>query len=690
MWDKTTHDRVELNSSVRYLRGVGERRAEALARLGVLTIEDILLFFPRRYEDRRRLTPLDELRPGESVCAVAEVLALAIPEGPAPASALLSDGRAAVRAVWFNPHIGRVLKPGVRVALFGRVEYYNGIQLSNPEFEVLTDQPPQLVGRIIPIYPAAASLSQKRIQSLVDDVFKTYGDRLVDVLPAKIRKKYGMKGFREAVHELHHPSDARSWVKARNRLAFDELFLLQAGLLLRRASASAQRSVRSLSTGKHFEQFMKSLPFPLTRAQTRAIEEILEAMRGMRAMNRLLQGDVGSGKTLVALAAVLAAVDSGAQAVLMAPTGILAQQHYMTLHRLLAPLGICVGLLTGSLRAEERRTLLADLQAGELQVLVGTHAVFAEKVSFADLGLVVVDEQHRFGVLQKNALIAKGTAPHVLVMTATPIPRTLVLSVYGDLDVSVLDELPPGRKPVRTLSMKPEEEGALLTLIRTRVCLGQQVYWVCPLIEDSEEGRADLSSVSSCCERLAKLLPGVRIEMLHGRLPMEEKIAAMRRFAEGEIDLLVATAVIEVGMDVPNATLMVIEDAGQFGLAQLHQLRGRVGRGEAESLCVLLEGQETTPEGRERIEAMLHLSDGFALAEADLKQRGPGEVCGVRQHGVTDFRVANLMRDHKILDLARREAQSLLREDPALDTEPLFRAALMRRLGKTLQLAGTA
>ena len=688
MWDRTTHDRVGLGSSVRYLHGVGERRAEALARLDVLTIGDILFFFPRRYEDRRRLTPLDELHPGETICAIAEVLSLSLPGGPAPASALLTDGRATVRAIWFNPHIGKLLKPGVRLALCGRVEYYNGIQLNNPEFEVLTDQPPQLIGRIVPIYPATAALPQRRIQTLVDDALNTYAGRLVDFLPAKIRARYGMKGLQEAVCELHHPQDAESWLKARNRLAFDELFLLQTGLLLRRGSE--QSPAPSLIPGKTFERFMAALPFPLTGAQRRSIDEILQDMRETKAMNRLLQGDVGAGKTLVAVAAILAAADSGAQAALMVPTGILAQQHYLTLERTLAPLGIKAGLLTGSLRGEERRSLLDALQAGKLQVLVGTHALFAEGVNFANLGLAVVDEQHRFGVLQKNALIAKGTSPHVLVMTATPIPRTLVLSVYGDLDVSVLDELPPGRKPIRTICLGPEEEGRLLKLIRERVRQGQQVYWVCPLIEDSEEGRADLSSVTSCYERLSKLLPDVSIEMLHGQLSMEEKAAVMKRFAAGETSLLVATVVIEVGVDVPNATLMIIEDAGQFGLAQLHQLRGRIGRGEAESLCVLLGGQGTTPEGHERIEAMLRLPDGFALAEADLEQRGPGEVCGVRQHGVTDFRVANLVRDRKILDLARKEGQALLAEDPTLETEPLFREELMRRLGKTLHLAGTA
>ena len=358
---------------------------------------------------------------------------------------------------------------------------------------------------------------------------------------------------------------------------------------------------------------------------------------------------------------------------------------------MLDPLGIRVGLLTGSARAEERRATLDALstkdEAKRLQVLVGTHAIFSEGVRFHQLGLAVVDEQHRFGVLQKSALISKGLSPHVLVMTATPIPRTLTLSVYGDLDVSVLDELPPGRKPIRTVSMR-SDDSALPELIRRHVRQGQQGYWVCPLIEEGEA--RPLGDVTSCAERLSRILPDVRIGVMHGRLPVEEKAAMMRRFSDGEVDLLVSTVVVEVGVDVPNATVMVIEDAGQFGLAQLHQLRGRIGRGGAESVCVLLEDGNTTLEGHERIEAMLRTTDGFALAEADLRQRGPGEVCGVRQHGVTDFRVADLVRDRKILALARAEAQALLGDDPTLRSEPRLLAELMRKLGKTLHLAGTA
>lgn len=681
-----------LTSSIRYLKGVGARVAELLARLGVHTVEDILYFFPRRYEDRRGLVPLRELRIGTTASALAEVRAVSSSASRfgGPASAVLDDGSASIRAVWFNPHAARYLKPGMKLALYGRVEYYNGVQLTNPEFEVLeAGQPPELVGHIVPVYPTVAFLTQKRLRRLVDTALEEYGGSLDDFLPRRIRERHGMKGLTAALRELHHPSDPESWLRARNRLAFDELFLLQTGLAMRHAADAAlpERSL-SLAPGQKFHTFERSLPFSLTPAQQRVIGEIFRDLESPIPMNRLLQGDVGSGKTLVAVAAILAAVDSGAQAVLMAPTEVLAQQHYIRIGRMLEPLGVRTALLTGTLHAPERRALLQTLGAGEVHLLIGTHAVFTDEVNFLKLGLTVVDEQHRFGVRQKNALIAKGVSPHVLVMTATPIPRTLVLSVYGDLAVSTLDELPPGRQPVETLHMRTTDEAALFRLIEGRVQAGQQVYWVCPLIDD-EEGQG-LDSVTSRCQRLASALPGARIGVLHGRLPIEEKTSVMQDFAQRGLDLLVATVIIEVGLDIPEASMMVISDAGQFGLAQLHQLRGRIGRGTAKGLCVLLEGEATTPEGRERIETMLSTSDGFAVAEADLQQRGPGEVCGVHQHGVTDFRVANLLKDQKLLELARLESRQLLAEDPELTGEPLLRSELRRRLGASLELAGTA
>ncbi len=684
---------TDLASPVRFLRGVGEKRAQAFARLGVFTVEDLLLFFPRRYEDRRVLTPLGALRPDTFAAVTAEVVSLS--SGPAghragPVSALLTDGGALVRAVWFNnPRLERLFRPGVRLALYGRVEYRGALQLTNPEFEILEGEEAASVGRIVPIYPLAAPLSQKWVRRLIDDALEAHCGDLADFLPPPLRGRHGMKALPEAVRELHHPRDGDSWLKARNRLAFDELFLLQAGLLLRRKAEAAPKNAVPIQPGYRFGAFTgPDLPFTPTGAQRRAIAEILGDMNASTPMNRLLQGDVGSGKTFVAAAAVLAAADSQVQSVIMAPTEILAQQHHSRLRKLFGPWGVETVLLTGGLRAAERRDVRDAVREGRAQVIVGTHALFGDEVVFAKLGLVIVDEQHRFGVLQKRDLISKASAPHVLVMTATPIPRTLVLSVYGDLQVSVLDELPPGRRPVATRRAGAGGERALLSLVRERVRLGQQVYWVCPLIEEGEEG--DSRAVLSRFDRLSRLLPEVRTALLHGHLPPKEKEDVMRRFSEGETDLLVATVVIEVGLDVPNATVMIVEDAGRFGLAQLHQLRGRVGRGHADSVCILFEGRRTSREGRERIETVLRTSSGFDLAEADLRQRGPGEVCGIRQHGVTDFRVADLVRDHKILDLARLEAGRLLEADPELERAPLLRRELGRRLGKALNLAGTA
>ena len=683
----------ELTLSIRFLRGVGEKRAQAFARLGVFTVEDLLFFFPRRYEDRRTLTPLGDLRPDTFSAVVAEVASLsARPAGyrSGPFSISLTDGVSCVRAVWFNnPRLELQLRPGMRLALYGRVEYRGGLQLTNPEFEILEGEGAASVGRIVPVYPLAVPLSQRWTRRLVGAVLESYGGELTDFLPDSLRKRHGMKALPDAVRELHCPEDRDSWLRARNRLAFDELFLLQIGLLLRRRTYAASGHAVPIRPGRKFQALMgPGLPFVPTGAQRRAVAEILGDMNSRTPMNRLLQGDVGSGKTFVASAAILAAADSGVQSVFMAPTEILAQQHYFNLKRMFEPQGIETVLLTGGQRVAERRSTAEAIRDGSAQVVVGTHAVFGDEVGFARLGLVIVDEQHRFGVLQKNSLIAKASAPHVLVMTATPIPRTLVLSIYGDLEVSLLDELPPGRTPIKTIRMDAGMEKTLLDLVREQIRRGRQVYWVCPLIEDEEQGES--RAVVSCFDRLSRLLPEARIAMLHGRLPMEEKENIMRDFSGGKTDLLVATVVIEVGLDVPNAAVMIVEDAGRFGLAQLHQLRGRVGRGRAEGVCILLEGGETSPEGRGRIEAMLRTTSGFDLAEEDLKQRGPGEVCGIRQHGVTDFHVADLVRDGRLLSLARDEARKLLEADPQLESTPLLREELDRKLGKTLELAGTA
>ncbi|MDR3229967.1 MAG: ATP-dependent DNA helicase RecG, partial [Synergistaceae bacterium] len=573
---------MTLSRPVRYVRGVGEARERALARLGIKTVEDLLFFFPRRYEDRRELTRLAALVPGTTASVVATVVLFekrpTSRRGLEVATAVLSDGRDVVRAVWFNmPRIGDAITPGRRVALYGRVEKRGDLQLTSPEFEVLDEDDPQSVGRIVPVYPATAGLSAKWVRRIVWSVVEDCLSELEDFVPLPIRQKYRFTDLSTSVAELHQPQDRKTWLAARNRLAFDEFFLLQTGLLLRRERRSAlgprsQKSSGILVAGEKFHSFMQILPFQLTQAQSRVIREIAADLASGTPMNRLLQGDVGSGKTAVAAASLLIAADGGAQSAFMAPTEILAQQHFFRLREMLSSTGVSVELLTGSLSAGERKGVLDAISSGAARIVVGTHAIFGAKVVFDRLELVVVDEQHRFGVLQKNALRAKGRSPHVLVMTATPIPRTLTLSIYGDLDVSVLDELPPGRKPVKTIHLRSSQRKRLLGFIRDTVRQGGQAYWVCPLIEESEN--MDLTAAISRLRSLTEELPDLRVALIHGQLPRGERESVMRAFAAGDVDLLVATSVIEVGVDVSNAVVMVIEDAARFGAAQLHQLRG--------------------------------------------------------------------------------------------------------------------
>ena len=686
MSDKNNPPR--LSSPITLIDGIGPKKAEAFSHLGVHTLEDMFYFMPRRYEDRRTPKPLDSLTRGEYECAYAVVSEIGADYDKT--RAIITNNSGSAEVIWFTDKIASFLREGMRLALYGKIDERSIVpRFVHPEFEILKPHStPTIIGKVFPIYPATADLNQRTIRKFVDSALASFSEEcLKDFLPRRVLKHYGMMSLREAILQLHNPSDERTFIRARNRLAFDEFYLLQAGVIMRRSLYSSSVKAKPLKPGEKFRAFMDTLPFSLTDAQRAAGYEVLEDMDSNTPMNRLLQGDVGSGKTIVAVIAVLAACDSGAQAAFMAPTEILAAQHYITLRKILEPLGLNVALLTGSLRASERRRILEGLSIGSVDAVVGTHALFSGDVEFANLGLAIVDEQHRFGVLQRGALAAKGQAPHVLAMTATPIPRTLIMSVYGGLGVSVLNELPPGRKEIHTISLIPPEAPKVYAMISERVKKGEQVYWVCPLIDDGER---DLASVSSVYARLRNILPDLKISMLHGRMSVDEKSRVMQSFAEGKIDLLVATVVIEVGVDVPNATMIVIQDAGQYGLAQLHQLRGRVGRGEAQSLCVLLENAGITPEGRERVGAMVECSDGFELAEQDLRARGPGEVCGTHQHGVTDFRVADLVRDEKILRLAKKEAEELLREDPNLDSEPLLKHEIFRRLGEVLELAATS
>lgn len=677
---------ARLSSPLTVLEGIGPKKAGAFAKLRVFTLEDIFFFVPRRYEDRRITRKLADITPGGNECAEVMISELAVK--PGRTEAIVTDESDSVRAVWFSDKIGRYLREGMRLALYGPVgEYQMMPQFLHPEFEILKhpSQKPKITGKIFPVYPGSSDLPPKTVSRFVNDAITRYAAKcLKEFLPSSILTHYHMMSRLEAVLQIHSPADEMTFIRARNRLAFEELFLLQAGIMMRRNSNSTKTHSGILKPGEKFKAFTENLPFTLTNAQRRAIHEVLSDIERPIPMNRLLQGDVGSGKTLVAASAIVTASDSGAQSAFMAPTEILAQQHYLTLSRTLGPLGLSVALLSGGMKSSERRKVLEGLADGSIDIIVGTHALFSEGVSWKNLALVIVDEQHRFGVLQRNALISKGLSPHVLAMTATPIPRTLILSIYGELEVSVLDEMPPGRKKILTRAMTASEINELVAMIREQVREGHQVYWVCPSIE---EGERELASVASTYERLHELMPELNISMIHGRLNVDDKSRIMNDFSAGEIDILIATVVIEVGVDVPNANMIVIDDAGQFGLAQLHQLRGRVGRGNTQSVCILIQNDNITPEGLSRLSAMVSSCDGFELAEQDLAQRGAGELCGTHQHGVTDFRVADLVRDEKILLLARDEARNLMANDPELSGEPELKREIVRRLGSVLELA---
>lgn len=688
--------KIDLSSPIQYLKGVGPVRARKFRKLGVETVEDLLWFMPRRYEDRSKLSNLSSLEPGETKAFLARVVSIeerkAKRRNLTISTALLTDGSSFVQAVWFNrPGLKSVLEPGTKVAVYGKIEIREGIkQVNNGEFEVLDeDSSPENVGMIVPVYPGTQGLVQKWIRKIVKEALRLIEEEVEDPLPIDILTKYDYPDFFRAIKEMHFPSSRESWLAARNRLAFQELFLLQLGLAVRRRSYVEDNKGHKFNVnGPLVDAFIhKVLPFKLTDAQKRVFSEIRDDVSKEIPMNRLLQGDVGSGKTVIAILFMLCAIDSGYQAAFMAPTEVLAKQHFEKIHKWLTPLGVKVSLLTGSVPSAEKRIIYEEVSNGLVNIVVGTHALIQDNLAFRNLGAVVIDEQHRFGVLQRGILADKGEHPHVLVMTATPIPRTLTLSVYGDLSVSVIDEMPPGRKDIITKSVKKEQESELLSFLKEEIKAGGQVYWICPMIDENEE--LSIASAESRFSHLREIFKEETVALLHGKKPYREKEQIMSDFEKGHIDVLVSTTVIEVGIDVPNATVMVIEDPWRFGLSQLHQLRGRVGRGNKQGYCFLL-GRPDDYDGKRKIAAMCSTNDGFKIAEADLAIRGPGEVCGTRQHGVTDFRVANLLRDRKILNLARKEAFSLIEKDPKLEGYPKLKELLLRQLGDKLDLVITA
>jgi ATP-dependent DNA helicase RecG len=702
---------LEPSTSVQYVKGIGPRLADVLGAKGIHTVDDLLHYLPFRYEDRVNPRGISELRPGEMATVIAEVRTSSLfRTRRMPIFQMTAgQGRNRLKCTWFNgTYLRDRFKPGQLVALYGKVEedrYGGELQLMQPQFEILGDPSDGEeggeqkaassleVGRIVPIYESAGQgrLTPRWFRRIINTALENLPPELPDPVPAVVRRRISLIAPREALWRVHWPDPGESLqdlqasrTPAHIRLIFEELFFLELGLELKRCEQKAQVGIAFNLDNRVREAIKKILPFHPTAAQKRVLKEIAQDMEKPFPMRRLLQGDVGSGKTIVAFEAAIIAMENGYQVALMAPTEILAQQHYFSARRILENAGYRVVLLTGSLEEDRKREIRRHIGQGNAQLVIGTHALIEQKVEFAKLGLVIVDEQHRFGVMQRFKLMKKsadgsgndhvgtpalggpaghGSAdsgePDVLVMTATPIPRTLALTLYGDLDISVLDEMPPGRTPIVTRRVSDDRADKVWQFVGKQVAAGHQAYVVYPVIEENEE--SELKAAIKMYKELSKrIFPDLQVGLLHGRLGADEKEDVMRRFQKGELNILVSTTVIEVGVDVANATVMVIEHAERFGLAQLHQLRGRIGRGAAKSYCVLMTGGKISEDGERRLDAMVRTTDGFQIAELDLELRGPGEFFGTRQAGMPSFQVANLIRDRQLLEAAKREATAVL------------------------------
>jgi len=706
---------VDIETPVQFLKGVGPRRAEMLAAHGIRTIGDLLEYLPFRYEDRSRFRAIASLRAEEWILIHGRVSSVSGTDGPSHGFSVLEmqvrDESGSLRVKFFNqPYLRRLYTVGTRLALFGQIKqdsYAGGaLVLMNPECEILEDGDDKSLhsGRIVPVYRKLGDLRTRTLRRILHSTLSLAPVDMPDALPAYLTRKFRLPPKVEATRLIHFPvlravaeaereKELRAYnagiSRAHKRFIFEEFFQFQVAIQMAREGRVRHEKARRITISENVRSAIKKiLPFHPTEAQKRALKEIADDQCSPYPMSRLLQGDVGSGKTIVAAQAAVIAVENGCQAAIMAPTEILAEQHYYYFKRLFAPIGYGIDILKGSLKAKEKKLTRERIRSGETAIVVGTHALVEESVEFSNLGLVVIDEQHRFGVVQRGLLREKGTRPDILVMTATPIPRSLALTLYGDLDVSVINQLPPGRKPIVTTWCDEKERGKVYRAIRHTVDLGRQVYIVYPLVEESE--KSDLRAAVAMAEHIKNnVFSDCRVGLLHGRMKSAEKEETMRAFTAGDIQILVATTVIEVGVDVPNATLVVIEHAERFGLAQLHQLRGRVGRGVAQSHCVLIGNAGANQDIRRRMEIMCETNDGFRIAQADLELRGPGEIFGTRQSGLPAFRYADVARDIRALEIAREEAGQFLdklRDRP--DNDCLRTAAVIRARWKELSIQG--
>lgn len=662
---------MQLRDSIHALKGVGEQVGRKLNKLGIFTLQDMIEHYPREYEDRRKITPLAEMELDTPINIL--VVVASTPQVTRKGNHILvtfrvKDATGSIFVTFYGQaYMKNNFSVGERFLMYGKVKrQYGKVEMDSPEYQKVTD--PNKIGevaKITPIYPATQKLSQKVIRGLILQSLEAVEEEIVDPIPENILKQYDLMPKGEAIHQIHFPNNSESFFAARKRLVFEELFMLQLSLYQLKADFAKKLLGVSHKVTKELSDFMNTLPFELTGAQKRVMREIVGDMKSPYAMNRLIQGDVGSGKTVIAAISLFIAVKDGFQGALMAPTEVLVVQHYEFLKEIMAPFGIEVGLITGSTTAKQKRELIAKAKTGELHVLVGTHALIEDPVEMPNLGLVITDEQHRFGVRQRLKLTEKGTVPDVMVMTATPIPRTLALILYGDMDISIIDELPPGRQPIKTNAVDSNYHERIYRFIEKHIHEGRQCYIICPMVEENEQ-MSELKNVIEYTAQLqAEQFPHIPMGYLHGKMKPKEKNAIMTQFASGEIKILVSTTVVEVGVNVPNATIIVIENAERFGLAQLHQLRGRVGRGKHQSYCILVSDSKNKVT-KKRLQIMEESTDGFVIAETDLKLRGPGEFFGTKQHGLPEMKIANLYTDAKALKEVQKCVKLLLEMDPSL------------------------